>query len=199
MYQPEHFRVNDPEEAWSFLEANSFGWLISLGGSRLQATPLPFLLSADRRFLRAHLARQNPQWHELDEAEVLVSFLGPHAYVSPSWYTQPGVPTWNYSALQVRGTCRLFHDSGRLELLVRELTDKHEARLPSPWQAAPPGSKLKSIVGLEVQVDEIECKYKLNQNRSKAEQSEVARRLEELGSTEVAQAMRRSLDSQAGD
>ena len=197
MYRPDPFRVNDPEEAWSFLESHSFGQLISLGQGGLQATPMPFLVSADRRFLRAHLARQNPQWHELDEKQVLVSFLGPHAYVSPSWYTQPGVPTWNYSALQVRGTCRLLHDPDRLEDLVRELTHKHEAGLPRPWQAAPPRAKLKSIVGLEIQVDEIQCKYKLNQNRSMEERREVAEQLEALGSSDVAAAMRRSLDPPA--
>ncbi len=76
------------------------------------ANPVPFLLdreAGEAGTLRAHLARANPHWRDLDGLdECLVVFQGPDRYVTPSWYatkreTGKVVPTWNYATVQARG------------------------------------------------------------------------------------------------
>jgi transcriptional regulator len=142
MYVPDHFKVSEQEEIYSFLEANAFGQLISLQDNRLTASHLPFLLSSDRKNLRCHLARQNTQWQQLGDQQVLVTFLGPHDYISPSWYQTPGVPTWNYQALHVYGHCRVFDAADELAALVDSLSRRYESAFEST--APPPTSRALS-------------------------------------------------------
>jgi len=49
---------------------------------------------------------------------------------------------------------------------------------------------LDAIVGIEIVISKIQCKYKLSQNRSAQDQKQVAEQLEKLGSHELAGAMR---------
>ena len=192
MYVPDHFKVSDQEEIYSFLEANAFGQLISLQDDRLTASHLPFLLSSDRKNLRCHLARQNTQWQQLGDQQVLVTFLGPHDYISPSWYQTPGVPTWNYQALHVYGHCRVFDAADELAALVDSLSHRYESAFESPWEPQYRDAMLKAIVGVEISIDEIQCKYKLSQNRPAADQEGVIDKLDYLGSESLAQAMRKA-------
>ena len=103
MYIPKHFEVTDEDEIFAFIEENAFGQLISHVKGRLFSTHLPFLLSENRKKIVGHLAGKNPQQSELEGQEVLVSLEGPHDYISPAWYSSPGVPTWNYQAVHVYG------------------------------------------------------------------------------------------------
>ena len=193
MYVPDHFKVSEQEEIFAFLEANAFGQLISLQDNRLTASHLPFLLSSDRNNLRCHLARQNTQWQQLGEQQVLVTFLGPHDYISPSWYQTPGVPTWNYQALHVYGHCRVFDAADELATLVDSLSQRYESAFETPWEPQYRDAMLKAIVGVEIGIDEIQCKYKLSQNRSAADQQGAIDKLDNKGSESLAQAMRKQL------
>lgn len=132
--------------------------------------------------LLCHMARANPQWrHFSSNSEILVVFQGPHGYVSPSWYSSPGVPTWNYAVVHLRGHPRLFKDEAELEALLEQLTQVHEARMPDPWKpslAREQRSKLLSmIVGVEIEVTSIQAKFKLSQNRSPEDQQTIDNRL----------------------
>ena len=58
-----------------------------------------------------------------------------------------------------------------LEALVRELTVRNEATMPTPWSVddAPADfieRMLRAIVGVELEVTRVEAKRKLSQNRS---------------------------------
>jgi len=189
MYTPKHFKVSDEDEAFSFIEANAFGQLISHSSGRLCSSHIPFLISPDRTTLLAHIAKQNPQHRELNGQEVLITLQGAHDYVSPSWYSSPGVPTWNYQAAHIYGQCRVFDEPNKLKHTVDQLTNKYEASFASPWVPNFKASMLKGIVGLEITIKEIECKYKLSQNRSLQDQRQVIHELETLGSTDLANAM----------
>src|SRR4051812_5840105 len=107
MYVPAAFAEPDRGRLHEFIEAYSFGLLVSSHRGPF-ATHLPFLLdrtAGPHGTLVGHMARANPQWHDLDGREVLAVFSGPHAYVSPSWYEADDVvPTWNYVAVHARGT-----------------------------------------------------------------------------------------------
>jgi transcriptional regulator len=192
MYIPKHFAVTDKEEIYGFIAANSFGQLISTVNGRLFATLMPFLLSSDRTTLYGHLARQNPQHGELENQEILVSLQGPHDYISPSWYSSPGVPTWNYQSVHLYGHGKVFTAPDRLKKLVDALTLKHESPFPEPWQPTYKATMLQAIVGVEITISEIQCKYKLSQNRSDQDRAQVESRLTEIGSTSLADAMVRT-------
>ena len=76
MYVPDHFKITEKEEIFSFLAANAFGQLISIHDSRLTCSHLPFLVSSERDHLYCHLARQNTQWQQLEDQQVLLTFQG---------------------------------------------------------------------------------------------------------------------------
>lgn len=193
MYVPDHFKVLDTEEIYSFLQANAFGQLVSLEQGRLSASHLPFLIAEDRRSLLCHLARQNPQWQTLENQQVLVTFQGAHDYISPGWYQNPGVPTWNYQAVHVYGKCRVFETPAELAEVVEALSHNYESAFETPWQPQYRDAMLKAIIGVEIEIDEIQCKYKLSQNRPAADHQPVIDKLEELGSEAMVKAMRKTL------
>ena len=192
MYIPKHFNITDEKEIVSFLQANSFGQLISRHQEQLYCSHLPFLISKDGNQLKCHLARQNPQWQDIENQEVLIVLSGPHEYISPSWYKNPGVPTWNYQALHIYGRCRVFDDAGELSQVVDGLTSKHESGLAEPWSPEYKQAMLKAIIGIDIEVTDIQCKYKLSQNRPAGDHQGVIDNLEKLGSTDLPQAMRKT-------
>ena len=192
MYLPEHFTVSEQDEIFAFIEANAFGQLISIDEQRPFASHLPFLIAEDRKTLRCHLARQNPQWRHLGEQRVLITFLGPHDYISPSWYQNPGVPTWNYQAVHIYGRCRVFEEVAALAELVDTLSERYESGFEKPWKPQYREAMLKAIIGVEITIDEIQCKYKLSQNRSVADQQGVVDQLQQNGSQALAEAMRKT-------
>ena len=49
---------------------------------------------------------------------------------------------------------------------------------------------LKHIVGFEIEITDIQCKYKLSQNRSDRDRQSVAKELDSLGSKTLASAIR---------
>ena len=124
--------------------------------------------------------------------EALVIFTGPDAYITPEWYrtkveTGRVVPTWNYVAVHAAGVARSFEDAPSLLRHLNELTDFQETPLPDPWSVAdaPPEyieGMTKAIVGIEISVDRLEGKWKVNQNRSTADQEGVMIGLEALDS-----------------
>ena len=194
MFNPPKFQVTDRAEMLAFLAAYDFGELISLLDGEITASHIPFLPDADARYLRCHLARANPQWTQLEGQRVLVTLQGPHDYISPSWYRAAGVPTWNYQVLHIYGSCRVFHDPGELAELVDALTTRHEAHFDQPWQPDYPESMLRAIVGVEIEIESMACKYKLSQNRPAEDHAPVVAALERRGALPLAAAMRRTLD-----
>lgn len=192
MHIPKHFEVTDKNEVLTFLEANAFGQLVSSVGGKLFASSIPFLVSADGSALFGHLAKENPQWQSIAEQEVLVIFQGPHDYISPSWYTSPGVPTWNYQAVHVYGNCNVIHEPDELKKVVDALTMKYESQFSQPWEPQYSLAKLRGIVGIEVSVTDIQCKYKLNQNRPSVDRAKVINQLEARGSHSLALAMKKN-------
>ncbi|ODS22713.1 transcriptional regulator [Candidatus Endobugula sertula] len=192
MYIPKHFEVTDKDEVFAFVEANAFGQLISNVDGKLFSTHLPFLLSEDKSKIIGHLALKNPQHSEIDGQEVLITLEGPHDYISPVWYSSPGVPTWNYQAVHIYGQCEVIRSTEELQQVVNALTVKYESAFENPWQPEYKPLMLRAIVGIEVTISEIQCQYKLSQNRSSQDRSQVIERLKSLGSTALANEMERN-------
>lgn len=124
MYVPGYQSEQDPKRLWETIRRHSFGSLICADdGGRPVSTQLPFIRRGER-FL-THLAAANPQSRLVaDGRPVLCQFLGPHGYISPTWYEEPGsVPTWNYVQVVVSGRLRpLDRDGARF--VVEEITGR---------------------------------------------------------------------------
>ena len=194
MYIPKHFSVTDDHQIVQFIKQNAFGQLVSKLDGKLFATHMPFMLSDDHKRLIGHIAKTNPQWQQLTNQDVLVTLQGPHAYVSPSWYSSVGVPTWNYQAVHIYGTAQCVSDDEQLPEIGEGLTKLHESGFASPWQPKYETGKLRGIVGIEITIREIQCKFKLSQNREPKERLEIAKQLQAMGNTERAEAMSIQLD-----
>jgi len=188
MYQPPHFREQDLSVQHALIRAHPLGLLITSGDAGPTANLLPFHLDSslsEKGTLQVHIAKANTQWREIEAgAPVLVVFQGADAYVTPSWYatkqeTGKVVPTWNYAIVQVRGSARVVHDASWLRSQIGKLTGEHEAIREHAWavEDAPDAyiaSQIKGIVGVEIQIAEIEGKWKVSQNRPEADRTRVA-------------------------
>lgn len=188
MYQPPHFREEDLQTQHALIRAHPLGLLVTSGASGLLANPVPFHLDADaseKGTLRLHLARANGQWKDIrDGASVLTVFQGADSYVTPSWYqtkqeTGKVVPTWNYAIVQARGPARIVEDADWLLAQIGAITSQHEGARQMPWSVgdAPDDfirAQLKGIVGIEIEIAEIEGKWKVSQNRPVGDREGVA-------------------------
>jgi len=195
MYIPEHFKEINSERISALIEGNSFGMLVTAPDGVPFVSHLPFIFdytAGAKGKLLCHMARANPQWqHFLMGGEILAVFQGPHAYVSPSWYSSPGVPTWNYAVVHLRGKPRLIESESELEALVERLTHVHESHMPNPWKPNLAGERraklLGMIVGFEIEVTDIQAKFKLSQNRPPEDQQSVTEKLDQSNNqTEIA-------------
>lgn len=181
MYIPAQFRETDPERIAALIEGYPFGTLITAPEGVPCVSHLPFLFDPSagaKGRLFGHMARANPQWRHLQAVDgVLALFQGPHAYVSPAWYASPGVPTWNYAVVHIRGSARLIDDDSALEALLDQQTHVHESRMPDPWNPdisqARKSALLKMIVGFTIDITEAQAKFKLSQNRPAEDRQRV--------------------------
>jgi transcriptional regulator len=134
--------------------------------------------------LYGHLARANPQWRAAPIGEAMAIFMGPDAYVTPSWYASKKehgkvVPTWNYTAVHAYGLVEFFDDPDRLFQVVLRLTNLYERPRNQPWSVtdAPEAfikAQLKGIVGMRMPIARIEGKRKMSQNRNSKDRTGVA-------------------------
>ncbi len=180
MYIPEHFRVRDHAEALEFMRANPFVVLISSREEEPFATHVPVVIREDgeRLILRGHVAKANPHWKYLEQqSRCLTIFHGPHAYVSTSNYvTRENVPTWNYGAVHVYGNARTYAEPEELLKMLHHLIPTFEAAYGGQWNSMSEEYRarmLGHIIGFEIEVTEVEAKFKLSQNRTKEEQQNV--------------------------
>ncbi|MGH8428279.1 MAG: FMN-binding negative transcriptional regulator [Gammaproteobacteria bacterium] len=188
MYTPESFKVNELAELHALIRRHSFGLLLTVHEGGIAATHLPFMVDAERGAqgtLLAHMARANPHWQLFDgRCEALAVFTGAHAYISPSWYESPvTVPTWNYMAVHAHGRPVIVEDKRRVRVILEQLVTIHEARLDPPWSTAQADEyvdqQLDYIVAFEIKIERLEGKFKLNQNRSRADREGVVQALED--------------------
>ena len=184
MYIPEFNRIEDRTTALAFMSANPFAILVSTTGSDPFATHLPLLIddSAGQLTLRGHVARANPHWKMLDnQNELLVIFHGPHAYVSPSLYEiRESVPTWNYAAVHVYGKAKVLDEESQARKVLEDLISQFDTSYRQQWDSLSEEYRSRMqrhIVAFEISASRIETKFKLSQNRTKAEQENVIRTL----------------------
>jgi transcriptional regulator len=204
MYNPSAFQEEDLERIRRFIRGNPLAMLISARNDVPAASHLPTFLDTERNVLRAHMAKANPHWQALENAQVLTIFHGVDHYISPAWYpstreTGRVVPTWNYVTVHVEGVARLFDTHERLLSHVTELTAENETALNLDWKVSDAPADyienlLHAIVGVEIAITAFEGKWKVSQNRSASDREGAAQGLEGLQSArsqKMAQLIRR--------
>ncbi|HEO65876.1 MAG TPA: FMN-binding negative transcriptional regulator, partial [Spirochaetes bacterium] len=82
-------------------------------------------------------------------------------------------PTWNYTAVHVYGIPNILTEETKLVKAIETLTHIHEAKSKTSWEPKYPSNMLKTIVGFEIHVQKVESKFKLSQNRPKADRDNV--------------------------
>ena len=187
MYVPPAFRVDELDALHGVMRDARLANLVTATADGLVATPLPlFLVPEEGSYgtLYGHVARANPQWKLPPAGDAMALFMGPEAYVSPSWYPSKlehgkVVPTWNYLTVHAYGAVEFFEDADRLLRVVTRLTDLHERTRAQSWAVADAPeafvqAQLRGIVGLRLPITRLEGKCKMSQNRSAADRAGVA-------------------------
>jgi transcriptional regulator len=205
MYIPASFQGPAQSAVFDFIEAHSFGILVSGQDAQLCGTHLPLLLRRDvgpHGQLVGHMARANPHWRTLAGAEVLIVFPGPHTYISPSWYQEANaVPTWNYLAVHAAGRCEIIDDEQATRKIVTDYVNFYERSQPQPWRLDSDADYvtklLQQIVAFHVDIVRLEAKWKLSQNHSVERREKVAQQLAQSSdpeAREIGRLMRETLD-----
>ncbi|GAB1210168.1 hypothetical protein APSETT445_008958 [Aspergillus pseudonomiae] len=152
--------------------------------------------------------------------EVMILFTSPHHhYVTPKFYTETKpvtgkvAPTWNYSTVQVYGTAAVYFDPEEqatgafLDAQLRDLSAHCEGQVmgfegEEAWRVdeAPEGYLRvlkRNIVGLSVEIDRIEGKVKMSQERKRGDREGVIKGFEALG-TDTAKEVARLVRQKGG-
>ncbi len=200
MYVPSHFKEDRVPVLHDAIRRAGLATLVMVGREGLNASHVPMLLApepAPLGTLYGHIARANPQWHDADaDLQALAIFLGPDAYITPSWYetkreTGKVVPTWNYVAVHAHGRVQFFDEPARLLNLVTRLTELHERSRPQPWAVSDAPAefiqtRLEAIIGFELPIARLEGKWKMSQDRPAEDRTGTADGLEREGQSAVA-------------
>lgn len=189
MYIPKQYEEKDIAEAEALVREFSFATLTSVVNGLPWATHIPLELVKNDNgdwLLHGHIARPNPQWRTLqDNPDVLAIFMGPHTYVSPSWYNHRNVPTWNYKAVHLYGKATIVEGEALIEML-RKLMARYEnahAKKPDTYDDIPADMlkhDLRGLVGLEIKVERIEAVSKLSQGRDSESYNSIVDHLKDM-------------------
>jgi transcriptional regulator len=205
MYVPPGSHEDRIEVLHRAIDELRFGTLVTVGSDGPIATHIPMFVDAapaPNGTIFGHIARANPQWERSDPGvPALAAFVGPQAYITPSWYetkklTGKVVPTWQYVAVQARGPISFFSDADRLLDIVRRSTLTQESSRAHPWavEDAPKeyvDRMLHAIVGFEIPIASITGSWKLGQHKSEGDRTGMIEGLEESDNQALAELVRR--------
>ena len=176
MYLPPQFKSEDRAHALALMRAHPFASLISTDETGLPYVthlPLHALEQGEYVTLLGHVAKPNAHWRYLQaRPQAVVTFLGPHAYMSPQVYPDLArVPTWSYLAVHCTVQATLVEEPAAKDALLKKLIGDHEPSYAAQWRSLGEDythKMLAGIVAFELRVTELQCKLKLNQHRPEA-------------------------------
>ncbi len=185
LYIPKPQRVEDRKMLHDFMDEFAFVELVT-SCSGIRISHIPVLLDrgiGNYGTLYGHISRQNPQAEAFDgQHPAVIVFRGPHSYISPTWYaTTEAVPTWNFAVVQATGKLKAIMDEKTLRDLLTRLIQKFEheksdynlGKLPDTFTRR----MIAGIVGFEMEIQRLEGKFKLGQERSDADRKGILRGL----------------------
>jgi transcriptional regulator len=193
LYIPKAQLVEDRKLLHDFMDEYAFIDLVT-SSPTLRITHIPVLLDRETGAygkVFGHVSRQNPQSQTFDgRNNAVIVFHGPHGYISPSWYAKTGsVPTWNFAAVHATGRPRAITEKTALHDLLARLIDKFEKYQGSGYDFSKlPDSHVSQlmggIIGFEMQIESLEGKFKLGQERGDEDKKGVLEHLRQAAKRE---------------
>ena len=187
LYIPKAHLVEDRKFLHDFMDEFSFVDLVT-STPTLRITHIPTFLdrtAGKYGTIFGHVSKQNPQSQTFDgNHDAVIVFRGPHGYISPTWYAKPDVvPTWNFAVVHALGKLRPVAERKPLHDLLAKLIDKNEDYSKSGYSFAnlPESYKfglMAGIIGFEMEIEAIEGKFKLGQERSEGDKQGVLKNLQ---------------------
>jgi len=184
MFVPKQFKFEEREKLLAFVEAYSFGVLITYGDTGYEASHIPVVVDVRENCLYLHLARANSQVTALAACEnAMMAFSGEHAYISPRRYASDNnVPTWNYSAVYVTVNAIMLDQNGTVDV-VNALSAFNESGFDEPWSSAKMEQRklealYRGIVGFKLNIQTMQGKRKLSQNKNREDRLSVIQSLQ---------------------
>lgn len=166
------YRRTTDARAFDLVRDRAFGQITLTGPDGLLASHITVLLAPDETTLDMHLVRSNPILRLLDTPQdALLAVMGPDGYVSPDWYgSDDQVPTWNYAAVQIRGTLEALDHATMHDMLDRQSAHFEDQLPKTPWTTAkmtPDVLKkmMRQIVPCRMTITDVQSTFKLNQNK----------------------------------
>jgi transcriptional regulator len=186
MYVPADYRAPDPSWVADLVAGNPLALLCTNGGGTPHATHLPVITRPGSAFeqsgvLVGHMNRANPHWSSLAAGScALMVFTGPHGYVSPCVYaTTPAAPTWDFTAVHVRGTLSPIEDTAETMAVIRATVATFESRLGQNWDMTTSYGYFSRILpdvgAFRFEIGDIQAMFKLSQEQQQEVRGRVLR------------------------
>ncbi len=187
LYIPKPQLIEDRRFLHAFMEEFSFVDLVTVSPS-LRITHIPVWLDRSAGAygtIHGHISRQNPQSEAFDGNQPgVIVFRGPHGYISPTWYakTENVVPTWNFAVVHATGRLRPVEGQKQLTELLSKLIAKFESYEGTSYDFAKIDDSYKNglmggIIGFAMEIELLEGKFKLGQDRSPADKASLLKHL----------------------
>ncbi|MBK3562595.1 FMN-binding negative transcriptional regulator [Streptomyces sp. MBT62] len=193
MFVPSQY--SEPDGSWmvDLLRSNPLALMVSNGAASAApfATHLPVIPDPDGTgewsadlsgaVLLGHMNRANPHWRALGDGGIsLLSFTGPHAYVSPTVYeVTPAAPTWNFTSVHVRGVVEKIDSTEETLEVVQSTVRAFEADFGAAWDMTESLDYFRKIVpavgAFRLTVSGAEGMFKLSQEQEPEVRDRVQR------------------------
>jgi transcriptional regulator len=196
LYIPKPQLVEDRRFLHDFMDEFAFVDLVTVSPT-LRITHIPVYLERTEGAygtVHGHISRQNPQSAAFDGKQTgVIVFHGPHGYISPTWYAKTGnvVPTWNFAVVHATGKLRPVAGKKELNDLLAKLIAKFEKYEGTGYDFSKVDDGYKyglmgGIIGFELEIELLEGKFKLGQDRSAADKESL---LKNLGKARAARSL----------
>lgn len=173
MYPPPHHQSHDIKKMISVIKHFPLGMLVKAKDGKAFITHIPFIYNKNTKKLVAHIDRNNPQMETLkDDTEVTVVFKGPDTYISPSIYSTPQLPTWNYIIVHITGKLKLINDSETVKETMIAMTgflEENEQKFILKKEDSKMERFISYIQTFEIEITNWEGKFKLSQDKNEAD------------------------------
>ncbi|MEV5125534.1 FMN-binding negative transcriptional regulator [Streptomyces decoyicus] len=202
MFVPSDYRRPGPAWMADLIRRNPLALMVTNGpeSDGPLATHLPVIpdpeMSADwyekdeqwaGATLLGHMNRANPHWNALsagcgdtDGRKALLTFTGPHAYVSPIVYAKPvAAPTWNFTAVHVHGVLRKIEPGEATLAVVQHTVRAFEKEFGAGWDMSTSVDYFRQLLpgvgAFRFQITAVEGMFKLSQEQTPEVRERVRR------------------------
>jgi transcriptional regulator len=182
MYLPDHFKCNDRDHILNLISKNPLATLISSSQKYPFISHLPLVAIRNDSTIRliGHIAKANKHERLFNtNPNVTAIFHGPNTYITPEWYTENDVPTWNYAVVHCEGTVALLSNFYEIVHCLKKLHEHAQSIYNDKWEFWLPedlGTEktlTNAIIGFEITVTNLKAKFKLSKNRSATDKSGI--------------------------